>query len=635
MNTKESRNKLIRWTGYFCLFNLLLFLVISTRYLTYINVPEGALHKAFTVAAFIGHFSSLVFLPCIILIPLAIVLPRRLPLLITATGIYSLLCFVLLGDTYVYALYRFHINGIVMGFIFGGAAGDIFEFHWSLVLITCAIALGFILLEWVAAIMIWKWLAHTQRRLVRYVFASMLIGIFALQNIAYAWADVHSYTPITLQEVYLPMYRPLTARGFVRRHKEFFKKTGFLRTDNIGASPLGNISAMGSSINYPLKPVECVPKDKPVNIMVILVDSMRYDIFNPVDMPNLSSFAKDSWVFTNHIAGGNATRPALMSIFYGIPATYGYWTALLTSNTPPVLTSKLLAQGYEFSIHASASLHYPEFDRTVFSGVKGLRVKHGRKKPSLLDLDATKSMRQYLRERGGRQRMAAAQGKSLPPFFGFMFYDAPHNADFPPDFDPPVKPYWKAINYLKLNNDFDVVPYFNRYRNSVRFVDTKMGEVLQDMANEGLLDNTIVLITGDHSDEFNDTGLNFWGHGGNFTPYQVHVPMVIRWPGNEPRTFAHRTSHLDIAPTLLSDALGCDDDYSSYSVGRDLLDPGGREHIIIGGHYKYAVYETDRITLVGDEGYYIKDHAWRDIKGAQFDPDMMKKVVGETRKFYQ
>jgi hypothetical protein len=41
-------------------------------------------------------------------------------------------------------------------------------------------------------------------------------------------------------------------------------------------------------------------------------------------------------------------------------------------------------------------------------------------------------------------------------------------------------------------------------------------------------DNTIVIITADHGQEFNENKLNFWGHNGNFTKYQTQVPLIIK-----------------------------------------------------------------------------------------------------------
>lgn len=109
-------------------------------------------------------------------------------------------------------------------------------------------------------------------------------------------------------------------------------------------------------------------------------------------------------------------------------------------------------------------------------------------------------------------------------------FDAPHGYDFPPNFEPKYEPMLKEVNYLKLNNDTDPAPFFNRYKTSVRYVDSMAAKVLDKLKESGDLDNTLVIITGDHGQEMNDNKLNFWGHNSNFTDAQVNVPFAIFGP---------------------------------------------------------------------------------------------------------
>ena len=65
------------------------------------------------------------------------------------------------------------------------------------------------------------------------------------------------------------------------------------------------------------------------------------------------------------------------------------------------------------------------------------------------------------------------------PFFAFLFYDSPHAHDFPPDYKAPFTPYAEGMSRSTLTNDTDPTPYFNRYKNSVHFVDDEIGKVLK------------------------------------------------------------------------------------------------------------------------------------------------------------
>ncbi|MGQ4828651.1 sulfatase-like hydrolase/transferase, partial [Enterococcus faecalis] len=75
------------------------------------------------------------------------------------------------------------------------------------------------------------------------------------------------------------------------------------------------------------------------------------------------------------------------------------------------------------------------------------------------------------------------------PTFSFLFYDAPHGYDFPADFTPKYQPMLDEINYLKLNNETDPTPFFNRYKTSVRYVDSLVAKVIEELKQSGEFDN--------------------------------------------------------------------------------------------------------------------------------------------------
>ena len=121
----------------------------------------------------------------------------------------------------------------------------------------------------------------------------------------------------------------------------------------------------------------------------------------------------------------------------------------------------------------------------------------------------------------------------------------------------PFRPSAREVNYLRLDNETDPTPLLNRYRNSVHYVDALIGRVLDAMEQQGLLENSVIVVTGDHGQEFNDSRRNYWGHGSNFTRYQTGVPLLLYSPTLPPGVHRHRTTHFDIVPTLMRDHLGC------------------------------------------------------------------------------
>ena len=173
---------------------------------------------------------------------------------------------------------------------------------------------------------------------------------------------------------------------------------------------------------------------------------------------------------------------------------------------------------------------------------------------------------------GALQQDIRASQAADHPWFGFVFLDSTHAPYHMPEGYPPVAtPMAADIDFLKFGPEHDPTPELNRYRTAVHYADSLIGSLLDDLRAQGLAEDTIVLVTGDHAEEFNDLGLNYWGHNGNFSDYQLQVPFVLHWPGKAAGHDARTSSHEDWVPTLMRHALGCENALADYSTGQDLL----------------------------------------------------------------
>ncbi len=242
---------------------------------------------------------------------------------------------------------------------------------------------------------------------------------------------------------------------------------------------------------------------------------------------------------------------------------------------------------YQFAIYGSAPLNSPPFDRTIFSQIPQLRtVTPGDNSPQR-DLRITEDFLTFLNQRDRSQ-----------PYFGFLFYDSAHAADFPTSMTPPFTPYWERVDHIKLNNGFNPEPYHNRYRNALYYVDSLIGKVLNELKARNELNNTIVIITSDHGEEFNDNQQNYWGHGSNYSMAQVHVPLYIYIPEKEGSVLTHKTTHLDVAPMLMQDVLGVQNPLNEFTLGYPLWQASPqREWTIIGSYFNYALVSDKEILV--------------------------------------
>jgi len=608
----SPRRRLLRFTGWFFSLNVLVLMLASLRNLAVTEMPGGILAPIFTALMFVAHCSLLAFLPALLLVPLALLWPRARLVLPLATTLAAILLAVVLIDTVVFQQYRFHLNAEVFNLLFGGAAGEILVFPVAMYLQLALYVLAIFGIQALLARLVWRRIAAVPRGRLGYALAASLVLAFLMQGAIHAWADVTGYTPVTRQTRILLGYLPITAESRLRK----------LGVDVERADAALLAADGGSSLAYPLRSLTCEPPAAPLNLLFLVIDSWRRDALDEAVTPHISRLAPRSLNFTDHLAGGSATRTGIFSMFYGIPGTY--WHAMLAEKRGPVLVSEMLRQNYEISIFASSKLVNPEFHRTAFVEVENLRLRSVGDDSAERDLDATEDLLVFLEQRSGER-----------PFFSMLFLDAPHAYHVPDDFPQPFQPSLDKVNYFSLSNDFDPTPMRNRYLNCVRFNDDLIGRVLETLERNGLMENTAIVVTGDHGQEFNENGLNYWGHDGNFSGYQVDVPLLLYWPGREGATYTHRTSHYDLVPTLMDDLLGCTNEHEDYSVGHHLLRPGGREHLLLANFTDYAIVQPDRIVAVYPYGVEVLDPRYRPIPDAKLDKTVMLEALRQRGRFYK
>ncbi len=146
------------------------------------------------------------------------------------------------------------------------------------------------------------------------------------------------------------------------------------------------------------------------------------------------------------------------------------------------------------------------------------------------------------------------------PFFLMLITSATHDPyEVPAWFEPPAT----GGDHAK-------------YVQTLRYTDAFLGELLRRLEQQGLRDDTLLCVLGDHGDSFRaESRKNRW------VPYEevLRVPWVIRWPGHVPAgtRYDWPCSQLDVAPTLLT-LLGFDVSAAGFD-GRDALtasDPARR-----------------------------------------------------------
>lgn len=609
----STRDLLLRWCGWLLLSTIALELLIAVRYFGVGDFDEAPASLAFRAVMLLGHFTVLSsVLLCVVLVLVLLRAPGWLVIPLGSSLSIATL-FALLIDTQVYQLYRFHINAGVMNLLFGGAAQETFGFSGSMYLQAAAMAVAIVLVQSVTGWFCWRYVLHNpgSPRVAR-VLTLALLGAVVTFHAVHIWADATAREPLLEQTDALPLAYAATAKRSLRA-------LGF----DIHRQPVPRLARKQDrgGLVYPLYPLTCQSARTPPNIIVIIIDSWRSDALNAQVTPNLDRFARSAVRFTDHHSGGNGTRIGVFSLFYAIPGTY--WHRMLAVRQGPVFITQLLERHYDVRAFRSAPLFSPEFDRTVFVDVAGLRVRSEGNDSPARDRDLTTDFLSFLGSRSDET-----------PFFALLFYDSSQKLDFPPDRQP-FRPSAADVNYLGLNATTDPLPLHNRYRNSIHYVDSLVGKVLAEVKERGLLENSVVLITGDHGQEFNDNRRNYWGHNSNFTRFQTGVPLLLYSPKLAPASHSHRTTHFDVVPTLMREYLGCEMPFSSYSVGRSLFAPGGRDTLLMSEYSDFAIVTPDRIALIREQGMQVLATDYSKLTDGRLAPETVEAALEQKSRFYR
>src|SRR6266498_170845 len=595
------RRRLYRWVGWFALVNAALLALIGLRYLWYYSRLAPSTGWIYALIAFLGHMGALACLPLLLLLPLILLIPLPQVIVPLAVLLGGAAASLLLLDTSVFAEGRYHLDVATLTLLEPRT--------WAALALSFLLGLG---VEALLARWVWTRTALPSRRRLGPCLALALAGCCLASHVIHAWAEAHSYVPVTAFTRYLPLYFPL-------KDSRRMDRLGLVNETR--AREYRRVAAMGrpsdGGLRYPLAPLRCHPPSPRLNVLLVVIDGMRADALTPAVAPTLSAFAGDAVRFDAHYSGGMASRAGMFSIFYSLPATY--WDAFADVAQPPVLMDLFRKYDYQLGLFASSPVYtwVVELHRTALARIANLRLETRSPSPRSSGRDRTLTEEWY-----------DWLGKRDParPFFGFLYYNAAVAFE-PPDDYPSVVPVPPGAPAQVVKRA--------RYLTGLHFIDALLRGVLADLERRRLADRTVVIVTSDHGMEFGENGLGFTGHGTAYSELQLHVPLLVRWRGRPPGRVSRRTSHFDMAPTLLTGVFGCTNPPSDYASGQDLFDGGAWEWLIAASHRNFALVEPDRVTIVSPAGYEIRDGNYRLVPNATLPRDRLRAALQEMRRFYR
>ena len=344
-----------------------------------------------------------------------------------------------------------------------------------------------------------------------------------------------------------------------------------------------NFSCASAAVTALLALTSCgtAPPQAP-NVLLIVIDTLRADHLSlygypRVTSPTLDALAAESVVYTDAMAQAPVTIPSVLQILTGrqlvrkwIPADQktfaetladnGYATMAVVDN--PVIESSQtrLERGFQSF-----------FKNDILD--ERLSQQHWKTKTP-----ADVITQRAIRWLDGRDPEQA--------FFAWLHYFDPHDPYFPPftqdlTFADASDSTWNGdirrnpIANKRAKPGAGVQPspadrqrLLDLYDAEIAYLDRSLADLFAYLREQGLWEDTLVVVTADHGESFGERGE--WTHGRSLYQSQVHVPLLVKLP--HPDTNARRVDTpvqlIDIVPTLCAYlGIPC----SEGTNGRDVL----------------------------------------------------------------
>lgn len=596
------------------LFNLAVLFFIAFQYVGFLENIDGFFLKLYLAITTATHFFTIGVLPLLLSLLVWKLSKSTLATKILNVVLSTFILVIVKLDAVIFEQFRYHISPIVLKLVFGKRSSDIFQFSTTNIVIAVLFIIALFGLQFFFHYIAKKILLKKNNLKVKATIVSFFVCLLA-SHLIYAWSDANYFRPVTQIKNVFPVFYPLTA-------DKLMMNLGLVDLEKAKQNEKMTVDTSANTVQYPLKPIVSQNPSKK-NILYLVIDTWRNGYMNAQITPNIYAFSKRCQLYTGHLSGSNMTTGGVFSLMYGIPATY--FDTFTGQQIAPVLIQELQRQHYQMQILSSSNLENPPFNRNAFAGIPNLRLYSNGERPSDRD-----------KEINAIWLNGFDNFKHDKPFFGFVFYDSAHGFDYPKDYKLAFEPSLPEVNYLDLDDDYNPAQLINRYKNSLHFIDSMIGKVLQQLEEKGVLENTIVVITADHGQEFNDNKRGYWQHGGNFTDYQIHVPMMIFDASKPAKTYNEQTLHYDIAPTIMKNYLGVKNDVYDFSFGYDMYDPVARTSFICGYNQRFAIIEKKQITNIYPSGLFdVTDQKLNPLDDSHINYELVSKEMKAMNRFYK
>lgn len=369
-----------------------------------------------------------------------------------------------------------------------------------------------------------------------------------------------------------------------------------------------------------------------MKIILYVLDSLRFDHvscygYERQTTPNIDRLAADGVVFERCYAPSTWTRPVAASLLTGtypgvhgvrgrrdvfsaaiprLPALFhaaGYRTACVSA-IGNVSTAMGFAEGFDYFCDLYREPDLLQHRMRSTGAVEGLEDSEDIVFPYAEDIN--QYFFPWLKENRAQD------------VFALLWSIQPHAPYEPPEgFRKFVSAQYdgrftgKRDMVRRARDEQDTRDLIDLYDSEIAYNDHMIGKILHELEENGLYDETLFIVLGDHGESFGEHGLFSHGH----LPYDVvmQVPLVVKFPKNahSGARVSQLASLVDIMPTLLS-ASGVEypQDADPILMGKDLAalleDPAWENHDCVYCETLYSETKPVYYGAAAEEWKYLK-----------------------------
>ncbi|MFN8574359.1 MAG: sulfatase [Gemmatimonadaceae bacterium] len=317
------------------------------------------------------------------------------------------------------------------------------------------------------------------------------------------------------------------------------------------------------------------------NVLILLLDTVRaqslglYGYTRPTS-PSIDSLVPQSTVFNQAFATAGWTLPSHCSFFTGrYPANHSCRWEIALDGTPRTMAEVFRDHGYRTAGFA-ANLFYTTHETGLARGfnrwedfkvsLKQILCSSTLAQAALVrttvwDTSSTeryKALRLFLLKGDPKPEVDRRSAREVAsPFIDWLGTGS-------------QRPFFAYLNFFDAHEPYEPAEGYgahfvkqkpteqDRYDGGIAFMDNQVGRILGELRRRGILDKTLVVVMGDHGEQFGEHKLQT--HGNSLYIQLLHVPLVMRLPGKIPEGVrVNRAVTLRDLPRTLLDVAGIKD----------------------------------------------------------------------------